>query len=301
MRIGAGDLLHIEVFDVPELSRDIRVSSTGQIGFPLVHDRIRAAGVTTFQLEQKIQELLRENGLVSDPQVSVFVKEQNSQPATIIGAVVRPMTYQVNRPTSLLELIANAGGITDGAGTIILVTRRTETGSVMPISSPPDGSGSSSSDLDSGARTIRIQLQDLLNTENTVFNIPVYGGDVINIPVGGIVYVMGGGISQQGGYVVQSHGEQITVLKAVALAHGLGGYAKPDDAVIYRLNPNTGKREAIPVHIKQIEKNKSQDVAMKSNDILFVPDSLAKKIAAKGAEAAVSVGTGVLIYRSANY
>jgi polysaccharide export outer membrane protein len=171
----------------------------------------------------------------------------------------------------------------------------------MPISSPPDGSGSSSSDLDSGARTIRIQLQDLLNTENTVFNIPVYGGDVINIPVGGIVYVMGGGISQQGGYVVQSHGEQITVLKAVALAHGLGGYAKPDDAVIYRLNPNTGKREAIPVHIKQIEKNKSQDVAMKSNDILFVPDSLAKKIAAKGAEAAVSVGTGVLIYRSANY
>jgi polysaccharide export outer membrane protein len=299
--IGAGDLLHIEVFDVPELSRDIRVSSTGQIGFPLVHDRIRAAGVTTFQLEQKIQELLRENGLVSDPQVSVFVKEQNSQPATIIGAVVRPMTYQVNRPTSLLELIANAGGITDGAGTIILVTRRTETGSVMPISSPPDGSGSSSSDLDSGARTIRIQLQDLLNTENTVFNIPVYGGDVINIPVGGIVYVMGGGISQQGGYVVQSHGEQITVLKAVALAHGLGGYAKPDDAVIYRLNPNTGKREAIPVHIKQIEKNKSQDVAMKSNDILFVPDSLAKKIAAKGAEAAVSVGTGVLIYRSANY
>jgi len=40
---------------------------------------------------------------------------------------------------------------------------------------------------------------------------------------------------------------------------------------------------------------------MKSNDILFVPDSLAKKIAAKGAEAAVSVGTGVLIYRSANY
>src|SRR5580692_6741208 len=292
--IGAGDLLHIEVFDVPELSRDIRVSTTGQIGFPLVHDRIRAAGVTTFQLEQKIQELLRQNGLVSDPQVSVFVKEQNSQPATIIGAVVRPMTYQVIRPTSLLELIANAGGITDGAGTVVLITRRTETESLTPIS---DTSGSG----EPGSRTIRIQLQDLLNTENTAFNIPVYGGDVINVPLGGIVYVMGGGVSQQGGYVVQSHGEQITVLKAVALAHGLGGYAKPDDAVIYRLNPNTGKREATPVHIKQIEKDKSQDVAMKSNDILFVPDSLGKKIAAKSAEAAVSIGTGVLIYRSGNY
>jgi polysaccharide biosynthesis/export protein len=299
--IGAGDLLHIEVFDVPELSRDIRVSTTGQIGFPLVHDRIRAAGVTTFQLEQKIQELLRQNGLVSDPQVSVFVKEQNSQPATIIGAVVRPMTYQVIRPTSLLELIANAGGITDGAGTVILITRRTETESVMPVSGSPNNSEPAASDLDSGAKTIKIELRDLLNTENTAFNIPIYGGDVINIPVAGIVYVMGGGISQQGGYVVQSHGEQITVLKAVALAHGLGGFAKPDDAVIYRLNPNTGKREAIPVHIKQIEKDKSQDVAMKSNDILFVPDSLGKKIAAKSAEAAVSIGTGVLIYRSGNY
>ena len=289
--IGAGDLLHIDVFDVPELSRDVRVSNLGEISFPLIHEKIRAAGATTFQLEQKIQDVLRESGLVSDPQVSVFIKELNSQPVTIIGAVVRPMTYQVNRPMSLLELIANAGGITDGAGTVVLITRRTETESLTPIS---DTSGSS----EPGSRTIRIQLQDLLNTENTAFNIPVYGGDVINVPLGGIVYVMGGGVSQQGGYVVQSHGEQITVLKAVALAHGLGGYAKPDDAVIYRLNPNTGKREATPVHIKQIEQNKSQDVAMKSNDILYVPDSLTKKILVRASEAAVQIGSGVLIYRS---
>ena len=289
--IGAGDLLHIDVFDVPELSRDVRVSNLGEISFPLIHEKIRAAGATTFQLEQKIQDVLRQSGLVSDPQVSVFIKELNSQPVTIIGAVARPLTYQVNRPMSLLELIANAGGITDGAGTVVLITRRTETESLTPIS---DTSGSS----EPGSRTIRIQLQDLLNTENTAFNIPVYGGDVINIPLGGIVYVMGGGVSQQGGYVVQSHGEQITVLKAVALAHGLGGYAKPDDAVIYRLNPNTGKREATPVHIKQIEQNKSQDIAMKSNDILYVPDSLTKKILVRASEAAVQIGSGVLIYRS---
>lgn len=296
--IGAGDLLHIDVFDVPELSRDVRVSTMGQISFPLVHKRITAAGVTPFQLEQNIQELLRQNELVSDPQVSVFVKEQNSQPVTIIGAVTRPMTYQVNRPISLLELIADAGGITDLAGTVILVTRQTETETVTPISDTSNSSTPSVSESNSGAKTIRIQLQDLLNTENTALNIPIYGGDVINIPAAGIVYVMGGGVSQQGGYVVQSHGEQITVLKAVALAHGLGGYAKPDDAVIFRLNPSSGEREAIPVHIKQIEKNKTQDVAMKSNDILYVPDSLGKRIAVRSAEAMVQIGSGVLIYRS---
>jgi polysaccharide biosynthesis/export protein len=290
--LGAGDLIHVEVFDVPELSRDVRVSTTGLISFPLVHERIGAAGLTPFELEQKIQQLLTQNGLVSHPQVSVFVKEQISQPVTIIGAVGRAMTYQVVRPTTLLELIANAGGISDNAGTEILVTRSTLGEVVKPISDTTNGGS------DSEAQTTRIRLQDLLNTENTAFNILVQGGDVVNVPAAGMVYILGRGVSQPGGYVLQSRGEETTVLKAVALAHGLGGYAKPDDAVIYRMNPKTGLREAIPVHIKQIVKNKSEDVVMKSNDILYVPDNLALKIAVQAAQAAVSIGSGLLIYRS---
>jgi len=112
--------------------------------------------------------------------------------------------------------------------------------------------------------------------------------------------VLGGGVAQPGGYAIQSHGEPPTVLKSVALARGLSGFAKPDNAIIYRVNPKTGEREAIPVHIKKIEKNTSEDVAMKSNDILYVPDSLAKKVAVRGLEAAVSIGSGLLIYRSTN-
>ena len=88
------------------------------------------------------------------------------------------------------------------------------------------------------------------------------------------------------------------MLKAVALAHGLTGFAKADDAVIFRMNPNTGKRDMVPVHIKQIAKDKTEDVAMKSNDILYVPDNLGKKVLARGAEAAVSVGTSVAIFRA---
>lgn len=292
--LGAGDLIHVEVFDVPELSRDARISVSGEIGFPLIHERVRAASLTPFQLEQKIQELLIQNGLVSHPQVSVFVKEQNSQPVTIIGAVARPMTYQVLRPTTLLELIATAGGITDNAGTEILITRPTQKEVVKPISD------TSNVGSDSGVQTIRIQLQDLLTSGDTAFNIPIYGGDAVNVPAAGIVYVMGRGIAQPGGYVLQGRGQEITVLKAVALARGLAGFSKPNDALIYRMNPKTGEREAIPVHIKQIENNKSEDVTMKSNDILYVPDNLGLKIAARAAEAAVSIGTGVLVYRTTN-
>ncbi len=121
--IGSGDLLHVDVFDVPELSRDVRVSDTGDISYPLIPGRIAAAGLTPFQLESKIGQLLLANGLVSHPQVSVFVKEQNSQPVTVVGAVGHPTVFQVMRPTTLLEVLTAAGGVTDDAGNIVIVTR----------------------------------------------------------------------------------------------------------------------------------------------------------------------------------
>src|SRR5579863_2571525 len=88
--VGTGDLLHIEAFDVPELSRDVRVGDAGDISYPLIPAKITAAGLTPFQLEQKMEQLLIENGLVTHPQVSVFVKEQNSQPVSVVGAAVKP-------------------------------------------------------------------------------------------------------------------------------------------------------------------------------------------------------------------
>ena len=109
---------------------------------------------------------------------------------------------------------------------------------------------------------------------------------------------MGAGIVQPGGYVLQSHGEQITVLKAIALAHGLTGYAKANDAVIMRDNGVSGKKDSIPVHIKQIENRKADDMAMRANDILYVPDSAGKKALARTGEAAIGIGTSAAIYRT---
>jgi polysaccharide export outer membrane protein len=289
--IGSGDLVHVEVFDVPELTRDLRVSETGDITYPLIPGKIPASGLTADQLEQKLAKLLIENGLVSHPQVSVFVKEQNSQPVSLVGAVVRPMVYQVIRPTTLLELLAQAGGVTDEAGTWVIVTRNGH-----PINDK-NGVAGAIDTTGPDTQTITIRLQDLLESGNPAFNIQIYGGDAVSVPRAGIVYVMGGGISQPGGYILQSHGEQVTVLKAVALAHGLTWFAKADQAVIMRNNTDTGRKDMIPVRIKQIQKQKSDDVTMKSNDILYVPDNAGLKVLAKGAEAGITIGTGLAIYR----
>jgi len=289
--IGTGDLLHIEVFDVPELTREMRVSDTGEISYPLVPGRIHAAGLTPFQLQNSMEQLLLENGLISHPQVSVFVKEQNSQPVSIVGAVTHPLVFQIIRPTTLLEILAAAGGISADAGSVVLVTRG---GGPAPATNSANGASDAGP---AASQTITIHIQDLLESGNPSFNIPIFAGDVVSIPRAGIVYVAGAGIAQPGGYVLQSHGEQITVLKAVALARGTTTYAKKDDAVIFRMNPATGQREQIPVHIKEIEKNKTEDVAMKDNDILYIPDSAGKKALARGAEAAIGIGSAVAIYR----
>ena len=84
--IGNGDLLNISVFDVPELTRDVRVSQSGTISIPLVPTRLHIAGLTEIQAEQVIADVLQANGLVSHPEVGVMVKEHKSKPITIVGS-----------------------------------------------------------------------------------------------------------------------------------------------------------------------------------------------------------------------
>lgn len=125
--IGRGDMLGIEVFDIPELTRDLRVSQTGTIGIPLVPVRLYVAGLTELQVQQKIAEVLAANGLVSNPQVMVTVKDKKSNAITIVGAVMHPMVYQADRQVTLVQALAEAGGIGPDAGDTVIVTR-TDTG-----------------------------------------------------------------------------------------------------------------------------------------------------------------------------
>jgi len=134
--IGNGDVIDIEVFDVKELSREVRVSQTGFIRIPLVPVRLHVAGLTEVQTEQKIAEVLEANGLVSHPQVSVSVKERKSKPITVVGAVQHTMVYQADRPVTILEVLAEAGGIANDAGDTVIVTRPSQEPSV-DSSGPP--------------------------------------------------------------------------------------------------------------------------------------------------------------------
>jgi polysaccharide export outer membrane protein len=137
--IGNGDMLSIDVFDVKELSRDVRVSQTGTIGIPLVPVRLHIAGLTEIQAEQKISEVLEANGLVSHAEVSITVKERKSKPITVVGAVVHPLVYQADRQVTLLEVLAEAGGLQNDAGDEVIVTRPVPKMSFDESEPPPIG------------------------------------------------------------------------------------------------------------------------------------------------------------------
>ena len=142
--IGNGDLLSISVFDVPELTREVRVSQLGTISIPLVPTRLHISGLTEIQAEQMIADVLQANGLVSHPEVGVVVKEHKSRPITVVGAVQHPMVYEADSSVRLLEVLAEAGGVSNDAGDTIIVTRARSSSFVLvpspePIAPSPPG------------------------------------------------------------------------------------------------------------------------------------------------------------------
>jgi polysaccharide export outer membrane protein len=122
-KIGPLDVLDITVFKVPDLTKTVRVSEAGTINFPLVGE-IEAGGKTAREVEQMLTKGLGTKYL-QNPQISVFVKEHNSQRITVEGAVKKPGVVPMAGGVSLLQAIAQSGGLDDVAASTAVVFRMT--------------------------------------------------------------------------------------------------------------------------------------------------------------------------------
>jgi polysaccharide biosynthesis/export protein len=336
--IGNGDLIEFEVFDVKELSREVRVSQTGTIGIPLVPVRLHVAGLTETQAEQKISEVLEANGLVSNAAVSVTVKDHKSKPITVVGAVSHPMVYQAERQVTLLEVLAEAGGISSDAGDSVIITRPVSAQFVDPAEPPAIGpeesiSNSGSPSANSGPPSPEVPTTLATATpatgsatnaasSSTSQSAPAHPGNTITVDLndlvekgdtannvilqaGDIVTVPHAGIvyvlgavGKPGGYILSNDRTEMSTLKILALAGGTTSTAKSDHAVIIRKN-DQGQQHEVEVDLKKVLKMETEDVQLLPSDILFVPDSRAKAALYKAVEFGVAIGTGVALYRLA--
>ncbi len=312
--IGNGDLLDLDVFDVKELSREVRVSQTGAIGIPLVPVRLHVAGLTEVQAQQKIAEVLEANGLVSHADVSLSVRERKSKPITVVGAVGHAMVYQADRPTTILEVLAEAGGVATDAGDTVIVTRPASEppaaadpseppviGPEVPLPGAALPNASSNSQLSSEPpplnNTITINLNELMETGDVTNNIVLQAGDIVTVPHSGIVYVLGA-VGRPGGFVLANDRGHMSTLKVLALAGGLNRTAKSDRAVIVRKD-SQGQQHEVAVNLKKVMDRKEEDVLLQPSDILYVPNSAGKQAMVRTLELGVALGTGVALYRVA--
>ncbi len=119
-KIGPLDVLDVSVFKVPDLSKTVQVGDNGYISYPLVGD-IPAAGKTAHEVEKELEQKLGTK-YIQSPQVTVFVREYNSQRVTVEGSVKTPGVYSMKGKTSLVQALAMAGGIdsTVGSGDIVI-------------------------------------------------------------------------------------------------------------------------------------------------------------------------------------
>lgn len=125
-KIGPQDVLEVSVFQVQELSRAVQVTDSGVVGLPLIGE-VPAAGRTAQEIERDVASKLKVKYL-QNPQVSVFVKEFNSQRVTIEGSVKKTGVYPLRGKTSLLQALSMAEGLDAAADTAVVVFRQGEKG-----------------------------------------------------------------------------------------------------------------------------------------------------------------------------
>jgi polysaccharide export outer membrane protein len=283
--LGPDDQISIWVADAPDISlKPINIDPGGFISLPLA-GLVGAAGLTTRQLEERLDSALKSYFI--HPQAAVSVVEFRSQPVSVLGAVNQPGVHQLRGRKTLVEVLSMAGGIKSDAGYTAKITRSLEWGRIPLANARDDATGQFS--------VASVELKAIMTAKNPEENILIRPHDVISVPPGELVYVVGE-VTKAGGFVLAER-ETFSVLQALSMAGGLSKEAAPQNARILREAEVGAKRTELPVNVKDILSGKAKDVALTAEDILFIPSSTPKKAAARVAEAAIQMATGVIIFR----
>ena len=287
------DVLQVDVFDVSEMSRQYRVSPSGLITLPLLPEPLQATGRTPRQLSGLISERLQTAGLVINPQVTVEVKESRVHSIAVTGAVKKPQIYPLFGRTTLLDVLSQAEGLTEEAGSTATIIRGKAAARMRARGAGEDGAEQE----DSPDRIATVDLKRLLEAGDSSLNLDLYPGDRVTVQRSGIIYVVGA-VNRPGGFPLKNSKEEMTVLKAVALAEDLKATGVRNKAIIIRKDLNlAGGRKEIPVNLTEVLAGRAPDCSLQAEDILFVPDSSSKKAIRRAAEAALQITTGVIIWR----
>lgn len=246
--IYPSDVIEINVFNAVDLHERLRVRDNGTVHLPLVGDT-QVAGMTTSEAEKVIEKELRDRGLVKEPVVSVLVAESPAF-VTVVGAVMHPGNFPIRQARTVMDAILAAGGFTETASNSLTIQHAAE--EPIKISWQSD---------DERISKLRQSLMP---------------GDAVTVDKAQLAYVLGEVVQPSG--IVINPSEPVTVLKAIAIAHGFTQKASLGKSRILRKQKN-GSIQEIKIHLNNLMANKEPDIAMLPNDMLYVPSSKLKEAA----------------------
>jgi polysaccharide biosynthesis/export protein len=291
-QIGVGDILDIHVNDEEDISGRYQVDQDGKVKVSLLSSPIPAAGSTTFQLSSRLRDELKNQNILRDPSVTVLILREMTQNVSVLGAVLHPGVYAIEKPTTVVEVISLAGGLAPNAGNSLTITHHSDAGA-------PGDSNSSASTNPASPTSVNVNVTELLSAKDRSANIPVHAGDVITVNTAPVVFVVGS-VGRPGAFAVQDRRAQMTVLQAVAMAEGPTPTASLGKTIIIRQSTSTSERQEIPIDLKKVMRGKDKDQVLEANDILFVPQSGLKagtrRMADLGTQAAVNMAGYALIF-----
>lgn len=280
--LGPGDEISVRVLDSDDIpDKPILVDPNGEIALPLI-GRIQAAGKSVAVLETNITDHLRM--YIRNPQVSVNVTEFGSQPVSVLGAVTAPGVYQLNGTKPLAEVLALAKGLAQDAGGWIRIA------SYQHGSNPPEASAGAPGE----PKVTEVSVEDLLSSSSAAGAILIRPYDVITVPKARLVYVIGE--VHKPGAEALSNRESISVLEAVSLAEGTLPAAALQHTKLLRREEKTNRRLEIPLDLKRILAGRAENVMLQPDDILLIPNNAARSVGLRTIEAAIQLGTGVVIW-----
>ena len=269
-KIGPRDLIAIQVYDSPDMTRTVRVGADGMIRMPMLTQRVKAEGLMPAELEEAVAKALEEESLIVSPFVTITVAEYSSRPISVAGAVKSPLTFQASNPVTLLEALTRAGGLTAEAGSEILISK-----------SQPGTDGAPTSLIQ------RVPVKALIDYADPEANLKLTGGEEVRVPEAGKVFVVGN-VMKPGAFSLQD-GAETSVLKMLAMAEGLAPFAG-SRAYIYRREAS-GQKNEIPIELSKIMERKVPDATLLANDVLYITDNHGKRLGLAALEKVIGFGS----------
>ena len=248
-RVGPKDLIEIKVFQIADLNLERRVAENGTIDLPLLGP-VSVAGLTTSEIQDRLEAILTTK-YVNRADVFVNIKEYANKPITFLGAVGKPGTLPISGKWRLLQAITAVGGISSGAGKRIFILRTAENGLTDSLT---------------------VNVEDLFQGSASIWNIPIFASDIVNVPAKTPVKVFLLGEVKATGAVELDSDDTLTLLTVLAKAGGLTDRAS--HTIRIKRKGLDGREVETRVNYNRVLAGKAPDPTLLPGDLILVKESV---------------------------